>query len=89
MQTLNFDVTGMTCGGCTGSVQRVLSKLDGVSHAEVTLQPGIATVVFDPDRVTVGPFQPTLPSAPWRDSQARRSPIRLGELSRGRDQTPR
>ena len=48
MQTLNFDVTGMT-----GSVQRVLSKLDGVSHAEVTLQPGIATVVFDPDRVTV------------------------------------
>ena len=52
MQTLNFDVRGMTCGGCTGSVQRALSKLDGVSHAEVTLSPGVATVAIDPARVT-------------------------------------
>lgn len=52
MQTLSFDVGGMTCGGCTGSVQRVLSKLDGVSRAEVTLSPGTATVDVDPDRVT-------------------------------------
>ena len=52
MQTLSFDVRGMTCGGCTGSVQCALSKLNGVSHAEVTLRPGIATVVADPARVT-------------------------------------
>ena len=53
MQTLSFDVTGMTCGGCTGSVQRTLSKLGGISHAEVTLHPGVATVVVvDPARVT-------------------------------------
>ena len=52
MQTLKFDVTGMTCGGCTGSVQRALNKIDGVSHAEVSLRPGIATVVTDPVRVT-------------------------------------
>ena len=52
MQTFSFDVSGMTCGGCTGSVQRALSKIDGVSHAEVTLQPGVASVVADPERVT-------------------------------------
>ena len=52
MQTLNFDINGMTCGGCTGSVQRALSKLDGVSHAEVTLHPGTVTVVIDRDRVS-------------------------------------
>ena len=52
MQTLSFDISGMTCGGCTGSVQRTLSKIDGVSHAEVTLHPGVATVVTDPERVT-------------------------------------
>ena len=52
MQTLSFDVTGMTCGGCTGSVQRTLSKLDGISHAEVSLHPGVATVVVDLARVT-------------------------------------
>ncbi len=52
MQTLSFDVSGMTCGGRTGSVQRALSQIDGVSHAEVTLRPGIATVVTNPARVT-------------------------------------
>jgi copper chaperone len=52
MQTLSFDVSGMSCGGCTGSVQRALNELDGISHAEVTLNPGIATVVVDPTRVT-------------------------------------
>ena len=52
MQTLSFDVNGMTCGGCTGSVQRALSKLDGISQAEVSLSPGVATVVIDPTKVT-------------------------------------
>ena len=52
MQTLSFDVNGMTCGGCTGSVQRALSKLNGISHAEVSLSPGVATVVIDPTKVT-------------------------------------
>lgn len=52
MQTLTFDVTGMTCGGCTSSVQRALSILNGVSHADVTLRPGTAIVVVDRDRVS-------------------------------------
>jgi copper chaperone len=52
MQTLSFDVSGMTCGGCTGSVQRALSKIDGVSRVEVSLHPGTALVVIDPERVT-------------------------------------
>ena len=51
MQTFNFDVRGMTCGGCTGSVQRALSKLDGISHVEVTL-PGTAIVQADPARIS-------------------------------------
>lgn len=52
MLTLSFDVSGMTCGGCTGSVQRALSKLDGITDAKVSLSPGLATVVIDPARVT-------------------------------------
>ena len=57
MQTLSFDIKGMTCGGCTGSVQRALSKLAGVSHAEVTLTPGVATVVVDSSRVTAAQIE--------------------------------
>ena len=50
MQTLNFDIDGITWGGCTSSVQRALIKLDGVSHAEVTLHPGTATVLVEHTR---------------------------------------
>ena len=52
MQTLRFDLSGLTSGGCTGSEQRALSKTCGESHAEVTLRPGLATVVVDASRVT-------------------------------------
>ena len=52
MQILGFDVQGMTCGGCTGSVRRALGKIDGVSHVDVSLSPGSATLEADPARVT-------------------------------------
>ena len=52
MQTLSFDVGGMTCGGCRVKVERRLGQLAGVSQATVALQPGLATVVLDPARVT-------------------------------------
>lgn len=60
MQTLKFDVKGMTCGGCTSSVQRALSNIDGVSKVEMTLQPGSATVEADPDRVSAAKIESTL-----------------------------
>ena len=57
MQTRSFDVNSMTCGDRTGSVQRALSKLDGISHAEVTPSPGVATVVIDPTKVTAAQIE--------------------------------
>ena len=62
MQTLNFDVLGMTCGGCTGSVQRALSKIDGVSHVDVSLSPGSATLKTDPACVTPTQFEAAIGS---------------------------
>ncbi|MDP2030540.1 MAG: heavy metal-associated domain-containing protein [Thiobacillus sp.] len=51
MNTIQLSVTGMTCGGCVNSVHKVLIALPGVQSAEVTLSPGQARVVYDPDRV--------------------------------------
>lgn len=51
MNEIVLSVTGMTCGGCVNSVQRVLAALPGVERAEVTLQPGQARVVVDAARV--------------------------------------
>jgi copper chaperone len=62
MQTLNFDISGMTCGGCAGSVKRALSKLPGVSQVEVSLQPGSAAVTVDPDHITADQIASALTS---------------------------
>jgi copper chaperone len=51
MQTMHFDVHGMTCAGCTASVQRALSRLQGVRNVKVTLLPGTATVQADSARI--------------------------------------
>jgi copper chaperone len=51
MNEIILSVTGMTCGGCVNSVQKVLAALPGVQNVEVTLTPGQARVLVDPARV--------------------------------------
>ncbi len=75
MQTLKFDVHGMTCGGCTSSVERVLSKIDGVSHVDVSLRPGTATLEADTARVTPGQIEAAIDGLGY---QARLHPARPG-----------
>ncbi len=47
METTTIKIAGMSCGGCTASVTKVLSELPGVAKADVQLLPGQATVEFD------------------------------------------
>jgi copper chaperone len=51
MNTLQLSITGMTCGGCVNSVQNVLAALPGVQSVTVTLDPGQASVTYDPVRI--------------------------------------
>lgn len=46
-------VNGMTCNGCVNAVRLGLSDLEGVSGVQVTLQPGEATVTYDPAKLDV------------------------------------
>ncbi|EAS31708.3 iron/copper transporter Atx1 [Coccidioides immitis RS] len=41
-----FNVT-MSCGGCSGAVERVLKKLEGVKSFDVNLESQTATVVAE------------------------------------------
>jgi len=41
-----FNIT-MTCGGCSGAVERVLKKLEGVKNFDVSLESQTATVTAD------------------------------------------
>ncbi|KAK7747647.1 Cytosolic copper metallochaperone [Diatrype stigma] len=46
--TYKFDVS-MSCNGCSGAVDRVLKKLEGVESYDVSLQDQQARVVAGPD----------------------------------------
>jgi len=50
VETIILKVNGMSCGGCVASVTRVLRAVPGVETVAVALQPGTATVSFDPER---------------------------------------
>ncbi|MBI5898803.1 MAG: heavy-metal-associated domain-containing protein [Rhodocyclales bacterium] len=47
METTTIKVGGMSCGGCVKSVTGVLTALDGVAKAEVSLEQKQAVVEFD------------------------------------------
>lgn len=42
--TVAYRVEGMTCEGCAASIERELTKVDGVQECRVTLMPGRAHV---------------------------------------------
>jgi len=52
METMVLKVSGMSCGGCVGSVTKVLQELPGVLKAEVSLERGEAAVSYEADQVT-------------------------------------
>lgn len=48
METLNLNISGMTCGGCARSVHAVIQALEGVANVDIDWQAGTAVVSFDP-----------------------------------------
>ena len=44
LKSVNLAVTGMTCAGCARTVERVMSKVPGVTSAAVDFELGIAIV---------------------------------------------
>jgi len=53
MKTVTLGISGMTCGGCVRSVTNVLTALDGVAKADVSLENRSAVVDYDPGKVAV------------------------------------
>jgi copper chaperone len=53
MQTIQLEVTGMTCDHCRRAVEGALTSLDGVTAATADVQSGRADVTYDPARTDV------------------------------------
>jgi copper chaperone len=63
MEKVTFNVQGMSCNGCVGSVTRVLKATPGVQEVNVTLQPGRAEVSFDPARTDAAALRTAIEDA--------------------------
>ncbi len=48
MKNERYSISGMSCAACSASVNRVVSRLDGVESCEVNLVTGKLNVTFDP-----------------------------------------
>jgi copper chaperone CopZ len=59
-------VEGMACAGCSGAVEKALSKLDGVSSARVDLGQKTAYIAYDPAKLTVQDFKQAVEAAGYR-----------------------
>ncbi|GGX86423.1 periplasmic mercury ion-binding protein [Litchfieldella qijiaojingensis] len=53
MQTVTLSVPGMTCAACPITVKMALSRVEGVSDAEVSYSQREAVVTFDDAKTTI------------------------------------
>ncbi|MGM9919793.1 MAG: heavy metal translocating P-type ATPase [Bhargavaea sp.] len=52
-QKAEFEITGMTCAACATRIEKGLSKMDGVTAANVNLALEKATIEYNPSEVSV------------------------------------
>ena len=74
---LTFKVTGMTCGGCVRSVQKILANVNGVRDLDVRV--GSVTVLIDPERAGLNDITGALQRAGYRPDLIDEEPV--GESS--------
>ena len=47
-----FEVSGMTCGGCSSGLRLEVKKIEGVEDVKVSHEESFAAVTYDPDKVS-------------------------------------
>lgn len=76
-ETLNFLVSGMHCAGCSGTVEKALNSVEGVSEANVNVTTDKARVEIEPGKTSVEELQEAVKNAGYtltlekRESQNR------------------
>lgn len=53
MQRVSLKVKGMSCAACSARIEKGLSRLPGVNHAQVNLALEQASVEYDPEVLAV------------------------------------
>ena len=72
---VTLSVTGMTCSGCANTLKRVLSRVPGVTSADVDLGSGRARVsgTASPEALVAAVEAAGYGAQPWPREQTRRA----------------
>ena len=52
VQSVRLAISGMTCASCSGRIEAVLRKTEGVASAQVNLATQVATVAYTPGQTS-------------------------------------
>ena len=63
MNKVEIKVEGMHCEGCSKRLTKVLSNVDGVSFAEVSLEDKLAKIEYDENIATVEKLEESIEDA--------------------------
>jgi copper chaperone CopZ len=62
-KTDTLNITGMSCQMCVKHVTRALQNVNGVSDVTVSLEPGTATVTYNPELAGIEAFRSAVSEA--------------------------
>jgi copper chaperone len=84
MSESTIPVDGMSCNRCASRVQKLLTSLDGVDDAEVSLEQKRAVVHFDPQRTSPAKLASAIDQAGFKtrapSEASRRRPRRANAM---------
>ena len=63
MEKILIPIEGMTCGGCTSSVEKALGARDGITTATASLEGANVEVEFDPAIIIQGQIEQAIRDA--------------------------
>lgn len=69
MQTdkaIEIKISGMACAGCSGAVEKALSRLEGVSSAKVDLAKKTAYVNYNPEKISIDGLKKAVEAAGYK-----------------------
>lgn len=51
METIIYNVEGMSCNHCITSIEGALNRLEGVCHSKVILKDNTVEVMYEPSKI--------------------------------------
>ena len=69
VQTVSFQIEGMTCSGCESSVVHSTAEVDGVIETKASYENGTATVEFDASKTSEEDIMAAIKTTGYKVSQ--------------------